>query len=341
MEQMRIREQEFLREKAEWHASQQQCKQYIDSLVIERDEIIRTHTLETADLRKKNSFLTEHIRALESGVISVPSSAGFTTSEFSDFEDLAMGNSHWDDDFPIVNDYPMENADHHPQPQPLQHAQLPVLDTTPKKAEKAIILDGAVGFSWNAFYMCLLFGAFIASNSSSNSTTLSSLPQLSDEYRAESANVLKAVLTSSPSPSHDIRSQPVIQQSHPTTITSAEMARITSGPGSSSLDSLHTSLVAPSKQQESEQLFSLSADQYNSLTTLDDDDDDDQDDDSQPHMTTIQAALAAARGAGSTGEGKAEVYSRSLMWDRVPDKVLRDFKAMVKECGGATNQQDQ
>jgi hypothetical protein len=331
---MKIREQDFLREKAEWHTQQQQCKQYIDSLIIERDEIIRNHTLETADLRKKNNFLTEHIQKLESAAMSAPSSGGFS-SEFSDFENLTMDQSPWED-FSIVNDYPMDNAEHH-HPS-LQPTEMPVIDT-PKKSDKSLIPDATLGFSWNAFYMCLLFGAWIASNNSSNSPTLSSLPTLSDEYRTESANVLKAVLASSPSASHDVRSQPVIQQAQPTTITSAEMARITSGPGSSSLDTLHSSLVAPTKQQETEQLFSLTADQYNTLTSLDDDGDD-QEDDSPPRMTTIQAALAAARTGEANTQGKAEVYSRSLMWDRVPDKVLRDFKAMVKECG-ATNQDNQ
>jgi hypothetical protein len=202
-------------------------------------------------------------------------------------------------------------------------------------------------FSWNAFYMCLLFGAFIASNSSSLSSP-AALPQLSDEYRAESANVLKAVLASAPGDA----TSAAIQHSHSSTsfgrhqfastMAGAEMAHMSgsasaaAASSSSTLDNLHNNLALPSKQQENDQVFALNADQYNALTTFHDTDGhnhmDMGDKPAQPQPSNLQQALAAMRGHGNDGR-TSQVYSRSLMWDRVPEKVVRDFQRMVRECG--------
>ncbi|KAF5014434.1 hypothetical protein F66182_14588, partial [Fusarium sp. NRRL 66182] len=56
---MKIREGELLREKAEWLSTQQQYSQWIEGLRMEKDELIRVHTLESAELRKKNNILRE------------------------------------------------------------------------------------------------------------------------------------------------------------------------------------------------------------------------------------------------------------------------------------------
>ena len=192
-------------------------------------------------------------------------------------------------------------------------------------------------FSWNAFYMCLLFGAFIASNTSTVSQP--AIPPLSEEYRAESANVLKAVLAStdlaesSASLSNALGAGPAVPAHNPThrpsTISAAEMASITSGPGT--LEALHASLITPSKQQQDEQVFSLNYDQYNALTNPMHDDGDEHYD---TRPTNLQQALAAMRG-GQAQTNRGAVYSRSLLWDQVPEKVVRDFKRMVRECGAS------
>jgi hypothetical protein len=54
--------------------------------------MVRSHTIETGDLRKKNAYLTEHIQKMDSTAMSaVPSSSGFS-SEFSGVDDMTVDN---------------------------------------------------------------------------------------------------------------------------------------------------------------------------------------------------------------------------------------------------------
>jgi hypothetical protein len=343
LQEMKLREAELHREKTELFERQEQLHHYIEQLHMEKDEMIRSHTLETGELRKKNSILREHLEKMETSARSSNTTSAFR-HEFSDFENLTMENSPWED-FSMVNEFSLDV-----EPQPVSCTPTPAPDPSllmvPKKSDKPgekLVTQTEFPFSWNAFYMCLLFGAFIASNSTSLSTP--AIPPLSDEYRAESANVLKAVLASA-APSESLQtanpgslpgpSASAATAALPNTISSAEMAHMTSGPGrmSSTLDDLHNTLVAPTKEQEDEQVFALTADQYNSLTTLQDGEAD-----FKPPPSNLQQAYAAMRSNAMQHRAETknppDIYSRSLLWDRVPEKVVRDFKKMVRECGGA------
>jgi hypothetical protein len=326
---MKLREAELLREKADWLSTQQQFNQYLEALHMEKAELIRAHTLDTADLRKKNNILRETMDKLEQQLKS--SSSNTFTSEFGDFENITMDQSPWED-FAMVNDMSLDA-------EPIAADNSMSLVKT-EKADKAMN-QSEYPFSWNAFYMCLLFGAFIASNSASLSSA--ALPKLSDEYRAESANVLKAVLASAPSdaaaPSSSAHAGPTAAAAataaHLPTIPSAEMAGMATvpAPQPSALEHLHNNLAMPSKQQQNDQVFALNPEQYNALTTFEDDVD------FKPPQqpSNLQQALAAMRSSSSAQRGHdartSDVYSRSLLWDRVPEKVVRDFKRMVRECG--------
>lgn len=263
---------------------------------MEKDEMIRVHTLETAELRKKNNILMETVDKLERGV--KPSEPH---REFVGFEHMSMDGQHWDE-FPM-NNLPMQDMPSAPA-------------TLPERSEK----PSDSPFSWNAFYMCLLFGAFIASN---NGAPGRNLPQLSEEYRAESANVLKAVLASSPSDVH-----PTVAPG-PSAMPGIEMTPM--GPTASTLDELHDTLVMPTEEQERAQVFAMNVDQYNSLTTFEDDAT------FKPQQPSqIQQALATMRNNAAQHtrmHDTSNVYTRSLMWDKVPQKVIQDFRRMVHEYG--------
>lgn len=90
----------------------------------------------------------------------------------------------------------------------------------------------------------------------------------------------------------------------------------------------------PTEEQEREQVFSMNADQYNSLTTFEDDGGD-----FKPQQpSTLQQAFAAMRDTAAQRSHmhsalSSDVYSRSLMWDHVPEKVVRDFRRMVQGHG--------
>lgn len=323
------REAELLREKGEWMAQQQQISQYVEGLHMEKNEMIRVHTLETAELRKKNNILMETVEKLERGV--KPTLADNHAGEFAGFENLSMDSHPWEE-FTMTHGLSMSN------PAPLSPASAAA--QVNEKTEKSNAATADYPFSWNAFYMCLLFGAFIASNNTS--LPGHSLPQLSEEYRAESANVLKAVLASSPPElahptNHAAVSASAAARPSSATITGMEMAQMGPAPtGTSTLDELHDTLVMPTEEQERAQVFALNADQYNSLSTFEDDGAGFKS--QQP--SHLQQALAAMRNNAAQQRmqqdtATSEVYSRSLMWERVPEKVIRDFRRMVQEYGAA------
>jgi hypothetical protein len=337
------REAELMREKNEWVAQQQQITTYLENMHMEKDEMIRSHTLETAELRKKNNILLETVEKLERGgkptmADQAQAHAHIQTADFTGFENLSMDTGPWDE-FGMANGLPMDtvSASHgHPhahvhsqsQSQSQAHPQSQPLQVTERAADKPA---SDYPFSWNAFYMCLLFGAFIASNANT-SLAGRSLPQLSEEYRAESANVLKAVLASSP-PDLTHPSAIAVSASAPQPSITMDLTQMGgSHARSSTLDELHDTLVLPSEDQERAQVFALNADQYNSLTTFEDDGAP-----FKPQPSNLQAALAAMRSnaAQHRVHGGDDVYSRSLMWERVPEKVIRDFRRMVQEFGGS------
>jgi len=345
LEEQRQELEDMLRQEREQRMHhQQQIDHYIRQLEFERDEAIRTKTLETAELRKMNNILKGHIRDFErQQTLSLHnnSSSDFS-NDFSSFNSLGIDDSHWDDDFSLIG-----NNDLH-----MDHSELPAAAATAAPqaaappAPKPTDSKNDMPFSWNAFYMCLLFGAFIASTSNSSATSASlqaSIPPLSDEYRAESANVLKAVLASSPDSSHNLLPShgPSLGGPAPTTISGAEMAHMSSHPSqhttTTSLDALHHSLTTPSRHQQETAAFSLSAASYNHLTNPEDPDPflsnpPDEYLDAKP--TPLQAAYASMQEArqGVDRVIGGNLYERSLLWERVPEKVIRDFRRMVKQA---------
>ncbi len=339
LEEQRQQLEELLQqEREQWMHQRQQFDHYIRQLEFERDEAIRTKTLETAELRKMNNILKGHIRDFErQQAMSVHnnSSSDFS-NDFSSFN-IDDGGT-WDDDFALIdnNDLSMDHNEHQAPQQP-----------TTSPASKPSDTKNDMPFSWNAFYMCLLFGAFIASSSHSSTTSTSlqaSIPPLSDEYRAESANVLKAVLASSPESSHtllNLASHPS-RGNAPTTISSAEMAHITSNshphPQSMSLDQLHLHLTSPTRHQTESAAFSLSAGQYNHLTNPEGDPflspTSNENIEFKPsRLETAYATMQAQRQDMDKVIG-GNLQERSLLWERVPEKVLRDFRRMVEQAEG-------
>ena len=333
LDEMKIREAEMVRDKHEWFSIQQQYQNYTDGLHMEKNELIRVHTLETAELRRKNNILKEMVEKME----REPKAATMGTDDFSEFESFALDSDAYDE-FGIPRHFSFDAA----EPAPIS--------TTNERALQKNSTNSEYPFSWNAFYMCLLFGAFIASNSS----TLSSraIPDLSEEYRTESANVLKAVLSSSPAelttPTNQAQA-PIVAPSTSAstgvtnTISGIEMQQMSTGNPSTTttLDELHNTLTLPTKEQEQEQAFTMTPDQYNSLTTYDDGNDpENQRQQQQP--SNLQQALNAMRNDAAAAQDRvhnnnkkssSDIYSRSLMWDHVPKKVIHDFRRMVQEYG--------
>ena len=324
----------FNQEREEWRQQQQQYEAYIQQLTYDRDEAIRTKTIETADLRRQNNVLKDCVRDLERqqharGFSAGPSNQDTFNNDFSNFSNLDLEDN-FDDEFSFINsdDLKMEGED---SPARQLTPRPPPLTSETKAATKT-----DAGFSWNTFYMCLLFGAFIASNSKADSSTTSApsnrlstqLPSLSEDYRNEAGNVLKAVLASDTESAHELIPSSSASATLPTTISGTEFSRMSSH-ASSSLESLSSRLTTPSRQQEVAAVFSLTPNQYNEIANpnyLDDEPVEVKPTRLQQMFATLQAERDNLdRMAGMSGQAR----ERSVLLDRVPEKVLKDFREMV------------
>ena len=301
----------------------------IESLTMEKDEMIRAHTIETGELRKKVGVLTDHLQRLEINSMSHGAAgANHVHDSYNHMDDMTMGGV-WDAPT-FLNDYAVV-----PEPQSELKQDMSLVPA--KKNDNSFAAEGEKGSSQGGFlFMLFLVGAFVMSNRSTPA-----LPPVSEDVRAASATLLDNVLKDAgvSTPSNTVQSVP----SHANWAGAAHsmsangMALDNVAP--SMLTELGETLTQPSEHQTNEQIFSLSAAQYNGVS------------DSgflqnapQPDRIPSQGrknlaeALAAMR-ATNKQTGAAEVYTRSLLWDQVPSEVVRDFAKMFAECNNAQNEQ--
>lgn len=291
--------------------------QIIDSQAAEKEEMVRRHTLETADLRKKISFLTEEAqRRADIPLSAVPSSAGFSNNTFSDFDPMTMGGSPQWDDFSFMNPSCMVE-EVKPQESTLVIRQK---DAKNLAREEEPAVSGLL-------LMLLLCGAWVASG---NNTKSNPVPQMSEDVRAASAQVL-----------HNIYKDAGLQ---PETGPSSSFNNVgLAGPGSAHHPStiythpfdpqaMHSHLTAPSQQQECDQAFSMTADQYNHITTDWFSQQEQPKPASPPRRRNLADTLANLHLDKRTTATNA--YTKSLLMDEVPAHVVRDFHRMVAENSG-------
>ena len=310
----------------EWACKEQQYQQYIENMQMEKEEMLRNHTLESGDLRKKVSVLTDHIQRLERTPMStVPSSTGYT-ADYSDIDSLTM-DSAWDN-ISFLNDYTAE-----PEVK-VENFLVPA-----KKVEPSLlnISDSEKPAAQGLLVMLLLVGAFVAAKGSSPN-----IPQVSDDVRAAGATILEdmykdaGVLQSAsgvadpvaPLPSGNswsVNPIPVMGGNNMVGVTT------------STLGDLTNALVEPTEEQQHQQLFGMSVAQYNDLRSQDFLQ-------NAPTRSTSQGrrnlgeSLAAMR--SNSKKSAAEVYTRSLLWDQVPSEVVRNFAKLVSECNSRNGLED-
>ena len=300
-----------------WMREANRLSQVIDSQAAEKEEMVRRHTLETADLRKKISFLTEdaHRRA-DVPMSAVPSSAGFSNQTFSDFDHVTMnGSPQWDDFSFMDPSYVVEEVKPPESTLVIRQKDIKALDREEEPAVSGLLL------------MLLLCGAWVASSKNAKSTLV---PQMSEDVRAASAQVL-----------HNIYKDAGLQPDTAPLSTFDNVAF--SGPDSTKHPSdgfinhfdphaMHTHLTAPSQQQECDQAFAMTADQYNHITT-----------DWFAHQEQPQPASPLRRRNLADALANLHLdkrttatnaYTKSLLMDEVPTHVVRDFHRMIVESSG-------
>ena len=299
---------------------------YIETQNLEKEEMIRAHTIETGELRKKVSVLPEHIQRLESNAMpSTLNGSNAFPGSYDDMNDLTMGGA-WDTSS-FLNEYPIK-------PEVKQEmAVVPAKknETNPftADAEKPAAQGGLL-------FMLFLVGAFVLSSRSTPS-----IPRVSEDVRAASAtllnNVLKDAGVNPQSNSVQAAPQPSGAVNWATTGAMPMDGMNLDSVAPSMLAELGDALIQPSQEQTNEQLFSMSPAQYNGVTSQDFLQTPTEKSTSQGRRN-LADALAAMRD-NNKQNGAAEVYTRSLLWDQIPNEVVRNFAKMVSESNSAQNEQ--
>jgi hypothetical protein len=292
------------------------------------ENIVRDHTLETGELRKKNAILTEKINEMSTNPMPTTSTSAELNDFANDMDGLTMGTD-WDD-YTFVNDYCMD-AD--------AAQQQTTLVVAPRK--KDLVSDDDKPVASGLLLMLLLCGAFVASKSSGSSAP--TIPRMPDDVRAASVVVLDTVFKDAgvqPAPSNIVNAVEPAPSGSAWSRANDVVANM-APQASSTLDSFSQALMQPTKEQEAEATFSLSTAQYMSLTSADFSRSTSDDEGISPltpgssnsagtHRRNLAETLRAMR-EEAKGESAAEVYTRSLLWDRIPSDVVKEFKRMVEE----------
>ncbi|KAI1456006.1 bZIP transcription factor [Annulohypoxylon moriforme] len=291
---------------------------HVENLTLEKEELIRNHTIETGDLRKKISVLTDHVQRLEHA--AMPSNTGYNNG-FNDMDSLNMDTS-WDG-MGFMNDFPMETE----VKQELQIVPQKKPEVSlPSDVDKSTTQGGLL-------FMLFLVGAFVLSNRSTPT-----IPRVSEDVREASATLLNNIFKDAGVPNGAenaiVPAGPQPSGADWTSTASVPMASGNmEGVAPSMLGDLADSLTQPTQEQTNEQIFSLTPAQYNGVTSQDFLR-------SPPPRSTSQGRrnLAEALSNMRSTEkqtGAAEVYTRSLLWDQIPGDVVRNFAKMVAECNSA------
>ncbi len=307
--------EQLLREKQSYEA-------YIHDMKMKQEEMIASHTIETGDLRKKISVLTNHVQTLEN-VAASQNASGFTGS-FGDMDDMNMDGT-WDE-MQMFNSFPMDQPAEVKQEMQIVPAKKPEVTLT-TDCEKPAQQGGLL-------FMLFLVGAFVLSSRSTTPT----IPRVSEDVRAASATLLENVLKDAgiPQPVSSVDAMAPRPSGNTWTQSAPVAATAMDGVAPSMLGDMVDSLTQPTEQQNNEQLFGLSVSQYNGLTSQDFAQSAPAEKSTSQGRRNLAEALANMR--STSKQSAAEVYTRSLLWDQIPSDVVRNFASMVAESNAAAQQ---
>ncbi|KAF3909066.1 hypothetical protein ABW21_db0202645 [Orbilia brochopaga] len=321
-----LRDSEWMEKEQQWLRDRELLGHHLQCAQMQNEEIVRKHTLESAELRKKNTYLAQELDIMQEKLNQAhlqsqsPSGVNFT-EEFT-FDGMPI-DSFWE-----PPSFPSED----------NGFSLPVQDlvteikSAPKMPE---IKEEEKPAASGLLFLLLLFGAFVASGT----TTSSSLPPVPQPLRTGAAAVLNtifedagvkptAAITTTDPRNVEMSTAPSVSQqvSDAWVVPKAESAQLIGL--DSSLAMLSARLEQPkTRAQEAQELMMLTAAEYDEVTS--------KDFVREPEYTfsegrqNLQATLAALR-KGHNKPSAAEVYTRSLLWDKVDAEVVRRFAAFAQ-----------
>ncbi|CAP67883.1 uncharacterized protein PODANS_1_17610 [Podospora anserina S mat+] len=299
----------------------QDYQTYAHNLERERDELISKHTIESGELRKKIGVLTNHVQSMEGATSNAPGFPG----AFNEMDGITMDGS-WEN-MPVFGEFPLEQTAEVKQEMQLVSTKKPEI-ALPTDSEKPAQPGGLL-------FMLFLVGAFVLSSRSTPS-----IPRVSEDVRAASAtlleNVLKDAGVSGQAPSGVAAMAPQPSGTSWTQASGSSLPLATpmvDNVAPSMLGEMADALTQPTEQQTNEQIFSLTAAQYNDLTSQDFLPSAGAERTTSQGRRNLAEALANMRNANK--QSAAEVYTRSLLWDQVPSDVVRSFAKMIAESNSA------
>ena len=325
----------------------QESQRIIETLHDEKRDMMMKHSEETSSLRKKVQILTEQLDAGPAPAMSAaPSSTGFTDFN-AEMEALNMGTHDWDN-FIFVNDLHNESSDDFAfDSKPEAVRQAPTLEkksssstVMPSPQRRAADSTPDQPIASGLLFFLLLCGAFVASKPASSRPA--DLPQVPEDVRAAAPKVLNNLLSDASASSTQQSSAATSRESlepGPSGLPHSTRSR-------SRLEHMHQRLTSPTKQQEIDSAFSLTSAQYASISNMgytgyDDRPSSSHHGGSSPRPRRNLADMLASMQDEHTRHSKAEVYTRSLLWDRIPSDVVRQFREMVRDHNEIEGRQQQ
>lgn len=271
----------------------------VDILQMEKEEMMRAHTLESGELRKKNTFLQEKLHqmqdTLDRASLSSNTDAGFSAA--FDFEnEFDLDNDCWTE--PLMHTVPA-----------IKTEKVASISESEKPAAPGLLL------------ILLLCGAFVASSK----TATASLPPLPKTLQTASASVLQNIF-------QDAGVAEVGRVENMDAITTTDSWAVAKSDRMIGLEStmnVINSFEKATPEQQREQFMQLTPAEYNEVTS-------NNYRDAEPvnrSRRRIQENLASMR---NSKQSAAEVYTRSLLWDRVDVEVVRRFAAFARHAQSST-----
>ncbi|KXT09377.1 hypothetical protein AC579_6423 [Pseudocercospora musae] len=317
------------------HQRLQEAQRIINTMDDEKREMVMRHNEEASQLRRRVQILADQLEAGPAPAMSAaPSSTGFTDFN-AEMEALNMGPHDWDN-FIFVNDLqndPQDDFSFEPKPEPVK----PTPELT-KKSSSSTVTPASIKrnnehtneqpIASGLLFMLLLCGAFVASQPAKSQPP--DLPKMPEDVRAAAPAVLNNLLAETgSSTSHDFN-HPAARMDQHEPMPSGLPYSNNIKPGR--IDRMHRTITSPTKQQEIDQAFSLTPAQYASMTNMDYPAYNRQsgNEPAPPQRRNLAEALANLENS-QPRNSKAEVYTRSLLWDQIPADVVRQFKEIVRD----------
>lgn len=304
-----------------------------EALELEKRDMIMKHNEETSSLRRKIQVLEKDLDSRPEGGVHAPamsaepSSTGFTEINgelealnmdpewdslfFNDVEDDSLATFTFD----TIPEFARE-----PQTVEKRHSASTLVPSPSKKSPDNVpeqpIASGLLFF-------LLLCGAFVASKPASSRPA--DLPQVPPDVRAAAPKVLDNLLAESSGMVPQSSSRRQVLESEP---TSSHQPQSSTQPRSR-MQQVHQRITSPTKQQEIDAAASLTPAQYASITNADYayGQRPTSGQRSRPNLAEALASMQEENPRSS----KAEVYTRSLLWDQIPSHVVQQFKEVIRD----------